>query len=232
MHRYDAVFLDAQGTLIQPHPPTSVLYAEACRRCGQEIDPSRIARSIADLWMEHKRATDGRLRFDTSDEISRQWWTDFNTRLFHRLGMGGEPEPFVATLWELFGRPENWRTFPEVEMVTGELRRRGYRLGMVSNWDSRLLSICDSLGLTSRLDFVLASALVGAEKPDPRIFEMALARAGVAPERAIHVGDDYEADVLGAQHVGISALLLDRDGVHDGKPNRIRSLQELLDSLP
>ncbi len=232
MRRYDALFLDAQGTLLQAHPSVAALYGEACRRCGKRAGPREMTRTIADLWTDHRRTTRGRQRYDTSDEITRQWWTDFNTRLFHRLGMEGEPGPFVAILWDIFGRPENWRTFPEVEEVVEELRRRGYRLGVVSNWDPRLLPICDGLGLTAKMDFLLASSLAGVEKPDPRIFHLALSRAGVSPDRAIHVGDDYEADLQGARGAGIDALLLDREGNHAGEPNRIHTLRELLEILP
>lgn len=232
MRRYRAVFLDAQGTLIRPYPSTVDLYREALRGSGAEVDPARIAQAVSELWTEHKRATAGQSRFDTSDEATRRWWDEFNTRLFRRLIGDGNPAPFVAASWEIFGRPEKWRTFQEVDQVVEELRRRGYRLGVVSNWDSRLLPICQSLGLARRMDFLLASALAGVEKPDPRIFRLALATAGVSPGEAIHVGDDYEADVLGARAAGIEALLLDRGGQHEGKPERIGSLTELLEKLP
>ena len=81
------------------------------------------------------------------------------------------------------------------------------------------------------MDFILASALAGVEKPDRRIFEMALSRAGVSPERAIHVGDDYEADIMGARSTGIEAVLIDRDGRSRTGERSIRSLTELLDLL-
>lgn len=229
--RHEAVFFDAQGTLLQAHPSVVDLYWNACRLCNHDVDPAAIGAALKELWSEQKRDAEGQAVCDTSDEVTRQWWDNFNTRLFHRLGMRRGRQLFVSALWDIFGRPENWRTFPEVDEVLAELQRRGYRLGVVSNWDSRLLPICDHLRITDRVEFVIASASVGVEKPDPRIFQIALSRAGVSPDRAIHVGDDFEADFVGARRAGIEAVLLDRDGSHPPERGGIASLRELLDML-
>lgn len=231
MRRYEAVFLDAQGTLLQAHPSVADLYLDACRRCGHDAAPAEMVAALREIWREYKRSTEGQKQYDTSEEITRQWWDDFNSRIFRRLGMQNGQGQFLSTLWEVFGHPGNWRTFPEVDEVLAELRRRGYRLGVVSNWDSRLLPICDHLGLTEQMEFVIASALVGVEKPDRRIFQMALSRIGISSDRAIHVGDDFEADVEGARGAGITAVLLDRDGTHPPERGGIPSLRGLLDIL-
>jgi len=229
VRRYDAVFLDAQGTLLAAHPSVPALYAGAFLRLGKRVDPRQVATAVGDLWSELKRAP---TTYDTSDEATREWWANFNSRLFQRLGMEDGLEQFLEETWETFGQPKSYRPYPEVMGVLAELRNRGYRLGVVSNWDSRLLLICEKLGIATLVDFVLASAVVGVEKPDRRIFDMALARAGVPPYRALHVGDDYEADVLGAQGAGIDALHLDRDGAAHSGNRAIQSLEQLLEILP
>src|SRR5207247_11299986 len=80
------------------------------------------------------------------------------------------------------------------------------------------------LGLSRRVDFVLASAIERAEKPDREMFERALARAGARPEEALHAGDDLEKDVLGARRAGLSSVLVDHAGTHgpgvDRAPDR------------
>lgn len=233
LHRYDAVFLDAQGTLITAHPSTAAVYGDVCDRLGYRIDHQKIALAIRELWAETRLFSEKHALYDTSDEATKAWWESFNGQLFHRLGMEEGLEMFVKEMWVVFGQPETYRPYPEVPEVIAELKRRGYLLGIVSNWDSRLPSICDTLGIASHMDFVLASAAVGVEKPDRRIFEMALAKAGVQPHRAIHIGDDFEADVLGALGAGIEALHLDRDGTGpSGNNHRIPSLLELLTLLP
>jgi putative hydrolase of the HAD superfamily len=87
------------------------------------------------------------------------------------------------------------------------LRAAGLRLGVVSNSDGRVEQALEAAGLRHYFDVVIDSALVGLEKPDPRIFQAALAALRVAPEEALYVGDLYEVDVLGAQAAGIRAIL-------------------------
>jgi putative hydrolase of the HAD superfamily len=89
------------------------------------------------------------------------------------------------------------------------LRSAGLRLGVVSNSDGRVAQALDAAGLRHYFDVVIDSALVGLEKPDPRIFRAALEALAVAPEEALFVGDLYEIDVLGAQAAGIRAILFD-----------------------
>jgi HAD superfamily hydrolase (TIGR01509 family) len=87
------------------------------------------------------------------------------------------------------------------------LRAAGLQLGVVSNSDGRVGQALEAAGLRQYFDVVVDSALVGLEKPDPRIFQTALEALGVAPEEALYVGDLYEVDVLGAQAAGIRAIL-------------------------
>ena len=83
---------------------------------------------------------------------------------------------------------------------------------MVSNSNGSVEGLLDRLGLGASLAFVIDSAVVGVEKPDPRIFRLALARAGVEPGQAVYVGDLYSVDVIGARAAGIEGILLDPRG--------------------
>ncbi len=230
MRRYAVVFLDAQGTLLRAKPSLVGIYGQVFRRFGRDVTEGEITGVVADIWAEYRAALDPeRTAFDTSDELTRLWWADFNGRLFDRLAVEGDRQAFLDALWDVFGLADNWDLFPEVPEVLATLRERGYRLAVVSNWDSRLLEICDHLELSPMVEFVVASAAVGMEKPDPRIFEIALSMAGVSADQAIHVGDDYAADVLGARGAGVDAVLLDRAG-HTAPSEgslTIRSLREL-----
>lgn len=88
------------------------------------------------------------------------------------------------------------------------LRAAGLRLGVVSNSDGRVEQALQAAGLREYFDVVMDSALIGVEKPDPRIFQAALNALGVTPEEALYVGDLYEVDILGAEAAGITAVLL------------------------
>lgn len=83
------------------------------------------------------------------------------------------------------------------------LRSAGLSLACVANWDISLHDHLARLDISDRFDTVLASADVGAEKPDPRIFTHALARLGVRAERALHVGDE-NVDRAGAAAAGLA----------------------------
>jgi putative hydrolase of the HAD superfamily len=89
-----------------------------------------------------------------------------------------------------------------------KLRDAGLRLGVVSNSDGRVEEALEAAGLRHYFDVVIDSALVGVEKPDPRIFHAALEALGVAPDEALYVGDLYEVDVVGAEAAGMQAVLL------------------------
>ena len=106
-------------------------------------------------------------------------------------------------------------------------------MGLISNMNQNGDELADSMGLLPHLDFSITSQEVGAEKPDPLIFEHALRRAGAQPESAVHVGDQITSDVAGALNAGINAVLLDRDGNHKGytAQPRITGLTELPELL-
>jgi len=101
---------------------------------------------------------------------------------------------------------------PHAEPALRLARARGLHTAVISNSNGSVRSILDSLGLTAQLDFVLDSFEVGVEKPDPRIFGLALARAGIGPGEAAYVGDLYSVDVRGARAAGMGAVLLDPGG--------------------
>jgi putative hydrolase of the HAD superfamily len=105
-------------------------------------------------------------------------------------------------------------------------------LGILSNWDWHLPELCEQLELASYFDFIVVSARVGCSKPNPCIFREMLRQAGTTPERTLHVGDSLSADVRGAQAVGITGVLIDRNGASrpDGYPV-VRSLTEVLGLL-
>ena len=87
-------------------------------------------------------------------------------------------ERSIDRLRDHFRQREAWHVFPETRDVLTNLRARGVKLAVVSNWDSRLPAILDLLDLADPFDSVVVSALVGAEKPSPEIFAVALGELG------------------------------------------------------
>lgn len=123
----------------------------------------------------------------------------------------------------------SFAAFADAEPTLAALRARGLRLVVASNWDVSLEEVLVEVGLRQLLDGVVTSAAVGAAKPEPLVFERALALAGAEPGRALHVGDSPELDVAGALAAGVEPILIDRGGAGSGADGvrTIASLAEL-----
>ena len=103
-----------------------------------------------------------------------------------------------------------WSIFPSsVRKVIVELRKKGYKVGVISNSDGRLVNQLKSLKVYDLFDAVIDSREVGVEKPNPQIFEIAMKRLKVTPQESIYVGDLYSIDIIPAQKMGIRAILFD-----------------------
>jgi len=220
-----AVFFDAGGTLFRPYPSVGEVYSEVAGRHGLCTDSAAVEESFHELWV----ARDGLASLSTrsGEKEEKSWWRELVREVFSKFGRVADFEVFFDELYDRFASPQTWRLFPDSLPALQALRRRGKILGIVSNWDSRLFGICEGLGLRQYLDFVLASAVVGAAKPHPMIFQEALRHARVGPSEAVHVGDSLEDDVLGAQRSGIHAVFIDRKGNRASQAPTISALQFL-----
>jgi putative hydrolase of the HAD superfamily len=224
---YRAVFFDAGETLVHPHPTFPELLALTLQEEGLQIDPARIREKlhvVADRFAQSAEA--GEL-WSTSAERSREFWASVYGQLLASLGL---PLTGVVArrLYSTFTDLSNYRLFPDVEQTLGRLRTAGLVLGVVSNFEEWLERLLEVLGVTPFLDVRVISGVEGVEKPDPKIFRLALDRTGVEPELAVYVGDSVTFDVEPAAAVGMFAVLIDRRGRfprHAGP--RISSLAEL-----
>lgn len=206
-----AIFFDVGGTLIRPHPSVGAVYAEVARRYGINRSADEMEGAFRRCWAELKRP---------GLTVSRkEWWRELVFRV-----LGQENESCFEELFEAFARPNAWRVFPDVEDTVREARARGLHVGVLSNWDERLRALLEGLGLARHFDSLTISCEVGAEKPAAEIFLAALRAAGVTASRAVHVGDSYEEDARGAEAVGMTAVLVDREGQ---RADAVRDLRDI-----
>jgi len=222
----ETVFLDAGGVLLFPNwwRISGALAAQ-----GVSVSPEALSRAepIA------RRELDDRGVIGGTTDASRGW-------LFFDLilAQAGIPrsEATGAALAELhqFHTASNlWEYVPsDVVPALEQLRALGLRLVVVSNANGTLLKHLDRLDLTKRFDCVLDSHDEGVEKPDPRFFEIALARSGARKDSTIHVGDLYHVDVVGASNAGLRGVLLDEADLRpDADCPRVRTLDELVNRI-
>lgn len=224
-----AVFFDAGGTLLAPYPSVGEIYTSVARKYGMHADSGLVEKR----FQEEFSSRDGlaSLNAHSNEKKEKEWWKSLVRAAFEKVTVLTRFDEYFDELYDLFGRPDPWRLYPEVPEVLEGLRARGIVLGIVSNWDSRLHSLCRAMGLERYFDFILASAVVGSAKPDRGIFEKALSLANVHPSEAVHVGDSVDDDWAGACAANIDAILINRTRRVLPKIKTIHSLTEILNYL-
>ncbi|MEO6326840.1 MAG: HAD-IA family hydrolase [Thermoanaerobaculia bacterium] len=222
-----AIFFDAGQTLLFPDPAVEEVYAAAFASYGLAVSVTDVHRAVHATWrVVAQRREAGEDRWG-QDGAEAGFWRRFVSAVFAGVGGGELPEPLLQELVRHFQDGSKWKAFPEVFAVLAQLRAEGYRLLIVSNWDSSLPLLLANLGLTPYFDAVIVSAEIGASKPSPAIFAEALRLAGVSPDCVLHVGDSRDEDYEGARAAGLHALLLDRSGRAGTAVPTIRSLDEI-----
>jgi len=211
------LLFDAGGTLVMP---SFRRMAEEYARDGVVVAPEALARGEALA----------RLAFDRGDYVRAHAdpWLNY----MHEIARLGEVELAPA------GALERLRAYHDTEnlweeIIAGteaaleELRGR-YRLGVISNANGTVKRVFARLGLARFFEVIVDSTEVGIEKPDVRIFEIALRQMNVRAADAAYVGDVFKVDVLGARAAGMRAILIDPHDFHAERAcERVASLAEL-----
>lgn len=224
-----AVFFDAGETLLSPRPSWSELSAIVLRDRGHDVGVDSLRLAWRHTAQHFLRAADEGRTFSTSHDESHRFWTNLYHDLLEYLGIHDPDAPEV--LYETFSDPSNYELFDDARPTIEELRARGIRLGVISNFESWLRQMLERLDIAHLFDVLAISGDLGWEKPDPRIFKWALEEAGVDATGAIHVGDSPHFDAIPAGDLGMTGVLLDRFGRWDeleGDFPRVLSLREVV----
>lgn len=209
-----AVFLDVGWTVVYPLRSMWEVLAEVSAEAGAPLAAAEAERIVHRLMMAgraHALAQlDGGAAYTDSDaEFGAQF--DAMSRAVFAVGnVPGDRTELGARFLARFWTRQNWQAFPDALAGIRRLRAAGVRVGVLSNASSDLLLFLERCGLLPHFDFTVVSAIEGIKKPDRRIFERAVAAAGVRAADAVHVGDMYVEDILGARKAGIRPLLMDR----------------------
>jgi len=222
----ETLFLDAGGVLVDPNWER---ISAALAGHGVRVAPEALAAAEPHT----KRALDvSNLIRHTRD--SDRGWTYFN-QLLERVGVTRSPatDRALEELHAYHAAHNLWELVREgVVPALERLRARVPRMVVVSNANGRLHTVLERLDLARFFDVMLDSHLEGVEKPDPRLFAIAMDRAGARPEATLHVGDFYWIDVQGARAAGLQAVLLDSAGLYSEVDcPRVRTLGELADRM-
>lgn len=216
------VFFDVGNTLFYASPSRNEIWLELLGSLGFRVQPTVLEQALedADAFYESRI-------YDYNGRME-QFWTLYDNLVFKRLGISDDSGNLVREVNKWFYQPKWYRLFPETLEALQALKRHGFKLGIISGNNEDLLKQLGWLGLVEYFDSITFSQEARANKPEPIIFQLALKRAECSPEEAVHVGDKYESDVVGARRLGITPILVDR---YDHHPNvdclRIKDLREV-----
>jgi putative hydrolase of the HAD superfamily len=215
-----AVLFDAADTLFTTRGSVGEIYGCVAREYG-------CTASFADIQAAFVRQFRHSGPLSTTNE--KAWWRDVVFRVFGEVGLVPDFDGFFDKVYDQFRDSRGWMLFPETIEVLSCLKEREVRLGVISNFDSRVYSVMGDLGIREFFDAVTISSEAGFAKPDSRIFAAAVRALACPAEAILVVGDSLHDDVVAAARAGLRAVLVDRANRHHGAGvPRIASLKEVL----
>ncbi len=231
-----AVFFDLYNTLAHFDPPPEEIQLSVGRELGLAVTPEGIARGYvaADSFMAQEEAVKPLIQRDREER--RQFFGQYERLVLRGAGIELSPEEALKVFRLVQRRPLEMALYDDVLPALQALAAQKKTLGLITNinlgpagGESSIQVMTARLGLDPYLKFAVTSQEIGASKPHPPIFLAALKKAGVQPAEALHVGDQYASDIVGARGVGIGPVLLDRADAHSDYQEgpRLQSLREL-----
>jgi putative hydrolase of the HAD superfamily len=201
----DCVLFDAGDTLLAPAPSFQGRFVAVAADQGLPLEEAAVDAAIAAAVRTAAWPEDW-----TDPATQREFWTGFYRDVLADLGHAGDGMELAEALFASFSDPASYELFDDVRPGLEELAGRGITLGVVSNFEPWLADILALRAVDHLFATVVISGVLGVAKPDPRIFEAALAEAGADPAATVHVGDQPANDVVAARAVGITPVLIDR----------------------
>jgi putative hydrolase of the HAD superfamily len=225
--RIETVLFDAAGTLIELRESVGSSYARVARAHGVEQPARRLDDAFRRVFPQAPPLVFPEAAGAEIDACERQWWRAVVRSTFLTADSTAGFEDFDAffdALYSEFSRPEAWCPRRGCHTMLAELRRRGLKLGIVSNFDRRLHALLAGLEIASLVDSIVLPSDAGAEKPAPEIFELALSRLGAAASTSIFVGDSEIEDLRGARALGLRTIDATSLANFDDFPDRLDQL--------
>lgn len=230
LEQYQAIFFDAGDTLMTI-PAAQAIIQQFLALRSLHREEQQIGELFNQAFREFYYGKELNPEELCSPESDKEFWTKLYRFILDELGAHtewseDEIHHCCHELYELFTGPEHYRLFDDVPECLEELRQRGLRLGVISNFAPSLRKILDSKGILHFFEQVVVSTEVGLEKPNPAIFRLALAQARLLPSQALYIGDHDQNDIWAPAQVGMDAVKILRYDYLTG--TGIHSLRELL----
>ncbi|XP_047440072.1 haloacid dehalogenase-like hydrolase domain-containing protein 3 [Mugil cephalus] len=225
------VLWDVKDTLLKVRASVGEQYCKEATQMGLSLSPAEVNAAFLQAYRHYSRRYPN---YGVAQGLNGQsWWKGVVRDTFSQCGVQ-EPallNTAAKNLYHNFCNAENWEVFPDSVKALESCSSLGLKLGVVSNFDSRLEAILRACGLLSHFSFLITSEEAGVAKPSPAIFKQALQKCGTPSDVVAHVGDHYVNDYLASRSMGIHGFLLDRHNKHNQtdvpEEHRLSSLEGL-----
>ncbi|MDY7022381.1 MAG: HAD family hydrolase [Cyanobacteriota bacterium] len=214
MKKTKVIFLDAVGTLFGVRDSVGAVYTKLAAQVGVQADPDAVNTAFFQAFAASPAMAFPDAHRDQIPQLEFEWWLQIAVQTFKTVGVLEEFTDFSSffqQLYHYFTTAQPWFVYPDVKPTLQQWYDRGFQLGVLSNFDSRLYPVLDALDLAKFFTSVTISTEVGAAKPDPKIFTLALQKYQCSPQEVCHIGDSLKADYQGAKSAGIPAILINRN---------------------
>ena len=224
------IFLDAMGTLFDLKYSVGKIYQEYAQQYGVNVDAEAIEAAFIHSFKSAPPLAFLPQKLVTIKQQEFDWWKQVVWATFNHLGLLENFTDFAAFFNEIylyFGTKEPWYVFPDTVKSLQRWRDRGIELGVISNFDSRLIGLLNLLNLDQFFTSITISSTAGSAKPETNIFQIALSKHNLAANQAWHIGDSPIEDYEGAKNAGLSSFWLNRNARLLNIENQLPNLSSL-----
>ncbi len=208
------IFLDAVGTLFGVRDSVGAAYSQVAQDFGVSLEAEAVNAAFYQAFSAATPLVFSQQEPSQIQPLEFQWWKDVAIETFKLAGIIDrftDFDHFFQALYKYFATAQPWEVYPDVLPALAYWRRQEIKLGILSNFDSRIYEVLTALELSHFFSSITISSEAGAAKPDTQIFTTALEKYNCEPASAWHIGDSWQQDYQGAKQAGIRAILIQRE---------------------
>lgn len=224
------IFFDAMGTLFDLKTSVGEIYHQYAHQYGVEIDAEQIEQAFANSFKSAPPLAFSPNELTLIKQQEFDWWKQLVSATFEQLEVlenFSDFNAFFQEIYSYFGTKEPWYIFPDTVNCLTKCCDRKIELGVISNFDSRLIELLNLLNLDQFFTSITISSVAGFAKPKSNIFQLALNKHNLSSDQAWHIGDSPTEDYAGAKNAGLSSFWLNRSAYSLNIENQLPNLWSL-----
>ncbi len=214
MKQPKVIFLDAVGTLFGVKGSVGKAYADVAAKFGVEVSDEAVNAAFYKSFTNAPPSIFPGVKLEDIPNYEFEWWQFIALETFQQVGVVEQFTDFSKFFEELyshFATAAPWYVYEDVIPTLKRWQKRKIELGIISNFDSRLYLVLESLKLIDFFTSITISTEVNAAKPSQKIFTDSLDKHNCSAKDAWHIGDSFQEDYQGATAAGLKAILIKRD---------------------